>query len=132
MRKDRALDLEMFGISITSEVIGEVRPYTPESLNQYPFKEGQKYEPSYIPGNGVLLLNQELTMHYKEADPLDYLRKEMEKQGLRQCDISHCIGDRFMTSKIFSGKRKLNTKQIRALALEFGFSPAGLLGLEEF
>lgn len=47
----------------------------------------------------------------------------MEEHGLAQSDLSE-IGSQGVVSEILSGKRKLNLRQIRALAERFHVSPA--------
>ena len=47
----------------------------------------------------------------------------MEEHDLRQSDLPE-VGSQGIVSEILSGKRELNTRQIRALAERFGVSPA--------
>ncbi|MCB0091613.1 MAG: helix-turn-helix domain-containing protein [Caldilineaceae bacterium] len=54
------------------------------------------------------------------ADALQYL---MEEHDLKQADLSE-IGSQGVVSEILNGKRKLNVRQIRALAERFHVSPA--------
>ncbi len=54
------------------------------------------------------------------------LRHLMEEHGLKQADLPE-IGSQGVVSEILSGRRELNTRQIRALAKRFGVSPAVFL-----
>jgi HTH-type transcriptional regulator/antitoxin HigA len=54
------------------------------------------------------------------------LRYLMDEHGLRQADLPE-IGSQGVVSEILSGRRALNTRQIRALAKRFGVSPAVFL-----
>jgi HTH-type transcriptional regulator/antitoxin HigA len=47
----------------------------------------------------------------------------MNEHGLRQSDLPE-IGSQGVVSEILSGKRELNTRQIRVLAARFSVSPA--------
>ncbi|HLB58783.1 MAG TPA: helix-turn-helix domain-containing protein, partial [Bdellovibrionota bacterium] len=55
------------------------------------------------------------------AQVLEYL---MQEHQLRQVDLKKELGGQSIVSEILSGKRKLNTNQIQALAKRFGVSPA--------
>ena len=57
------------------------------------------------------------------ADALNYL---MEEHSLSQSELPE-IGSQGVVSEILSGKRKLNVRQIEALALKFKVSPATFL-----
>lgn len=54
------------------------------------------------------------------AEMLAYL---MELQGLNQNDLSDCLGGQSVVSKILSGTRELNIRQIKTLAKRFKVSP---------
>jgi len=54
---------------------------------------------------------------------VDMLRFLMDEHGLAQRDLRE-IGSQGVISEILSGKRKLNVRQIRALAERFHVSPA--------
>lgn len=56
----------------------------------------------------------------------DMLRFFMEEHGLRQGDLPE-IGSQGVVSEILNGKRELNVRQIQALAVRFGVSPAVFL-----
>lgn len=47
----------------------------------------------------------------------------MDEHGLRQSDLPE-VGSQGVVSELLSGKRRLNTRQIRALTARFGVSPA--------
>lgn len=51
------------------------------------------------------------------------LRYLLDEHGLKQAELTE-IGSQGVVSEILSGKRELNTRQIRALAKRFGVSPA--------
>jgi len=46
----------------------------------------------------------------------------MQEHGVRQGDLPE-IGSQGVVSEILSGKRRLNTRQVRALRKRFGVSP---------
>lgn len=54
------------------------------------------------------------------AEMLGYL---MELQGLNQADLSKELGGQSIVSKILSGERELNLRQVKALAKRFKVSP---------
>ncbi len=54
-------------------------------------------------------------------DRLEFL---MEEHGLRQADLRDELGGQPVASEILSGKRRLNLRQIRALARRFQLPPA--------
>lgn len=66
--------------------------------------------------------------HYQigEALPSEMLRFLMTQHHLTQSDFPE-IGSQGVVSEILSGKRTLNTRQIRALADRFDISPAAFL-----
>ena len=51
------------------------------------------------------------------------LRYLMEEHGVTQSEVPE-VGSQGVVSEILSGRRELNTRQIRALAKRFGVSPA--------
>ena len=63
--------------------------------------------------------------HFQEpmGKGIDALRYLMEAHGLRQTDLPE-IGSQGIISEILNGRRKLNLRQIRALAARFKVSPA--------
>jgi HTH-type transcriptional regulator / antitoxin HigA len=58
-----------------------------------------------------------------ESSGADVLRFLMEEHGLTQSDLPE-IGSQGVVSEILRGKRELNVRQIRALAMRFHVSPA--------
>ncbi len=54
-----------------------------------------------------------------EATPSDILQLLMEQHGLVQSDLPE-VGSQGVVSEILRGKRKLNTRQIKALTQRFG------------
>lgn len=59
--------------------------------------------------------------HYppEPVAPVDLLKFLMEQQGLNQVDLPE-IGSQGVVSEILRGKRKLNLRQVNALATRFG------------
>jgi len=57
------------------------------------------------------------------ASGAEILRFLMDEHGLTQSDLPE-IGSQGVVSELLSGKRKLNVRQIRALAQRFSISPA--------
>lgn len=55
------------------------------------------------------------------AKPAQVLKYLMQEHGLTQSDLSE-VGTQGVVSEILTGKRQLNTRQIRALAKRFGVS----------
>ncbi len=62
----------------------------------------------------------------KGASGEDVLRSLMEEHGLTQSDLPD-VGSQGVVSEILHGRRKLNTRQIKALSKRFGVSPAVFL-----
>lgn len=58
-----------------------------------------------------------------EGKPIDVLKHFMHVHELTQKDMK-MLGSQGVVSELLSGKRSLNTKQIKALAQKFGVSPA--------
>ncbi len=58
-----------------------------------------------------------------EGTPADVLNYLMQEHGIRQGDLPE-IGSQGVVSEILSGKRRLNTRQVKALGRRFGVSPA--------
>ena len=58
-----------------------------------------------------------------KADAVSVLKFLMKEHGLKQKDMKE-IGSQGIVSEVLSGKRKLNTAQIRKLAKRFNVSPA--------
>ena len=61
-----------------------------------------------------------------ECSGVDVLRFLMEEHDLAQSDLPE-IGSQGVVSEILRGKRELNVRQIRALAMRFHVSPAVFL-----
>jgi HTH-type transcriptional regulator/antitoxin HigA len=57
-----------------------------------------------------------------KGSPADVLNYLMQEHGVRQGDLPE-IGSQGVVSEILSGKRRLNTRQVKALGLRFGVSP---------
>lgn len=57
------------------------------------------------------------------AKPAAVLKFLMHEHGLRQSDLPE-IGSQGVVSEVLTGKRELNTRQIKRLAKRFGVSPA--------
>ena len=66
--------------------------------------------------------------HHVVPEPggAETLRFLMEQHELRQADLPE-VGSQGVVSEILSGRRELNTRQIRALAKRFNVSPAAFL-----
>ncbi len=63
--------------------------------------------------------------HYAmpDASPQEVLASLMQEHQLKQSDLSE-IGSQGVVSEILRGKRRLNTRQIQALAQRFHVSPS--------
>jgi HTH-type transcriptional regulator/antitoxin HigA len=57
------------------------------------------------------------------GDPLYTLKALMKEHGLKQADMKE-IGSQGVVSEVLSGKRSLNSRQIKALSKKFAVSPA--------
>ena len=57
------------------------------------------------------------------GDSVHVLRSLMSEHGLKQSDMKE-IGSQGVVSEVLSGKRSLNSRQIKALSERFGVSPA--------
>ncbi len=66
---------------------------------------------------------EEKNLPQRESDPVTALKYLMDEHHLKQGDLTE-IGSQGVVSEILSGKRLLNTRQIRALAHRFNVSPA--------
>ena len=70
---------------------------------------------------------EEKRVRIPDAEPravLDFLMKE---HGIRQADLADEIGSQGVVSEVLSGKRAINARQAKALAVRVGASPAGFL-----
>ncbi|WP_420593813.1 helix-turn-helix domain-containing protein [Deinococcus sp.] len=61
-----------------------------------------------------------------EAQPHQVLQFLMERHGLHQTDLPE-VGSQGVVSELLSGKRQLNTRQVKRLAERFGVSPSVFL-----
>jgi HTH-type transcriptional regulator/antitoxin HigA len=57
------------------------------------------------------------------GEPKHALKSLMSEHGLKQSDMKE-IGSQGVVSEVLSGKRSLNSRQIKALSERFGVSPA--------
>ena len=57
------------------------------------------------------------------GDPIHTLKALMKEHGLKQADMKE-IGSQGVVSEVLSGKRSLNSRQIKALSKRFAVSPA--------
>ena len=62
-----------------------------------------------------------------EATPAAVLAYLMEEHNLKQADLAEELGGQSIVSSILNGKRELNTRQVKALAVRFNVSPAVFL-----
>ena len=76
---------------------------------------------------GDLVQSYDSTHHEIElAKPGELLRYLMDEHGLRQADLSD-IGSQGVVSELLSGKRAINARQAKLLAVRFNVSPAVFL-----
>lgn len=75
-----------------------------------------------------LIIEEYENEHYpiSGGSPRETLALLMQEHGLHQKDLSE-IGSQGVVSEILNGKRKLNTRQIKALSKRFHVSPAVFL-----
>jgi HTH-type transcriptional regulator/antitoxin HigA len=82
---------------------------------------------AYLEALGVLVENYEQE-HFPQAGKgvsgADMLKHLMEEHGIRQVELKKELGGQSIVSAILSGKRKLNARQIAALAGRFHVSPS--------
>lgn len=103
--------LSSFLDSITDEV-GEDETHPLASLMETLGSLIEAYESSQLP---------ELT-----GDPIQTLKTLMTEHGLKQSDMTE-IGSQGVVSEVLSGKRSLNSRQIKALSERIGVSPAAFV-----
>ena len=60
--------------------------------------------------------------------PREVLRALMDQHGLTQGELAQELGSQGVVSEILSGKRELNLRQIRALAIRFSVPVAAFVG----
>lgn len=76
---------------------------------------------------GTLVHAYEETHHtIPESSGAEMLSFLMEEHGLTESDLPE-IGSQTVVSQVLNGKRELRARQIRALAMRFGVSPAVFL-----
>ena len=66
---------------------------------------------------------EEEHIHIPKSRGIDALAYLMDEHGLQQSDLTE-VGSQGVVSEVLSGKRRLNVRQIQALAHRFGVSPA--------
>jgi HTH-type transcriptional regulator / antitoxin HigA len=77
---------------------------------------------------GQLVEDYESTRHViRDAAPNEVLRFLLDQHGLKQGDLAAEIGGQSVVSEILHGKRDINARQAKALAVRFGVSPAVFL-----
>ena len=86
------------------------------------------------PLTGLLDLVGELVAAYEsrlhtvpDAPPREVLRLLMEQNGLTQADLRRELGGQPVVSAVLNGKRKINSRQAKALAARFRVSPAAFI-----
>jgi HTH-type transcriptional regulator/antitoxin HigA len=67
---------------------------------------------------------EEQNVEIPRASPAAILRFLMEQRKLRQIDLAGDFGTQSNVSEVLSGKREINARQARALAIRFGVSAA--------
>lgn len=60
------------------------------------------------------------------ASPVAVLRLLMDEHGLTQSDLPE-LGSQGVVSEILRGRRQINVRQVRALSVRFGVSPAAFI-----
>ncbi|MEY2685360.1 MAG: hypothetical protein RJA09_2504 [Pseudomonadota bacterium] len=76
------------------------------------------------------LLGQLIEDHDKQyhvlpdAEPAQVLRFLMNQHGLKQADLASELGSQSVVSEVLNGRRQVNARQAKALALRFGVSAA--------
>lgn len=65
-----------------------------------------------------------------EASGIEVLRFLMEEHGLSQKDLPE-IGSQGVVSEVLAGRRRLNVRQIQALAARFGVDPGVFIDASE-
>ena len=77
---------------------------------------------------GQLVEDYEATRHViPDAAPHEVLRFLLDQHGLKQSDLASEIGGQSGVSDILSGKRAINARQAKALAVRFGVSAVAFL-----
>lgn len=109
IRNERAYDLAIKRLNELVDEIGDNERHPMYSLLETLGTVVHAYEEAHHP--------------MPKAGGHQILRYLMEEHGLAQSDVPE-IGSQGVVSEILSGRRELNTRQIRALAKRFGVSPA--------
>ncbi len=81
----------------------------------------------YLDTLGILIEDFEeenFLLNFKKISGPDVLKYLMEEHQLKQTDLQRELGGQSVVSSVLQGKRRLNTRQINALAKRFGVSPA--------
>ncbi len=67
-------------------------------------------------------------MEPRKVDPIEYIKSEMERRGLKRKDLMPVFGTRARTSDVFTKRRRLSLRMIRALHNDFHMSAEKLIG----
>lgn len=79
---------------------------------------------------GMLIKDYEdRNVEQPQGSPLSALKLLMEEHGLTQSDLKE-LGSQGVVSEILAGKRKLNIRQIKALAKRLHVSPSVFIDVE--
>lgn len=70
---------------------------------------------------------EESRVRIPQAEPREVLDYLMKENGLRQSDLADELGSQGVVSEILAGKRAINARQAKALAVRFGVSPAAFI-----
>lgn len=70
---------------------------------------------------------EESRVRVPQAEPREVLDYLMKENGLRQSDLADELGSQGVVSEILAGKRAINARQAKALAVRFGVSPAAFI-----
>lgn len=70
---------------------------------------------------------EESTVRLPSSSPRETLRYLMHEHGLTQADLKAEIGSQGVVSEILNGKRQINVRQAKALALRFNVSSSAFL-----
>ena len=98
-----------------------------EAIASRDYKSLEKDLTAYAETLGLLIENYEKANYPKkgkEVSGTEMLAFLMEQHNLSQSDLSKELGGQPNVSAVLAGKRKLNARQIAALAKRFNVSPA--------
>lgn len=70
---------------------------------------------------------EESRVRIQQAEPREVLDYLMKENDLRQSDLADEVGSQGVVSEILAGKRAINARQAKALAVRFGVSPAAFI-----